>query len=433
LVAAAFRTMIEIGTMVELARPAQTKRNPSMRAACSSNPALTGCETTQHWHPLEIIPYFRRFRPGIARDVIYTLVWNSLIALVFTVLSIVIDPENSIVDMLRSTFVFAQCIGFIIFALFLAGGKIFGAAINRARPWARIVYFSVIPVMSIFPGYLLGFRILHLKHGAEWLFAPRVVGSMIVLSLLITAVLLMIFIPRERAARTDALMAREQARVAAAESEATTARMKLLEAQVEPHFLYNTLAHVISLIDAEPRTAKGMIERLIALLRASATSATSRSTLGVQVDLLCAYLEIVALRMGRRLRWHIDVPAPLRELAVPPMLLQPIVENAVKHGIEPSLAGGEIAIAASRAGSALLLTVADTGRGFRETAAPGATGIGLANLRARLGGMFGDDGSLMIEDMSPQGARVTLTLPIAYAPRTLSDAATMRATPVGSE
>jgi LytS/YehU family sensor histidine kinase len=102
-------------------------------------------------------------------------------------------------------------------------------------------------------------------------------------------------------------------------------------------------------------------------------------------------------------------------LRVPPMLLQPVVENAIKHGLEPSVAGGEVAVTARRDGATLVLAVADTGRGFRITAPPGAAGIGLANLRARLATLYGDAATLTIEEVSPQGARVTIALP-AEAP-----------------
>jgi hypothetical protein len=383
-----------------------------MSIADGSNPQ-PDCQGLASGHPLEIIPLFRRFRRSVARDIVYTAIWNSLFALFFALLAILFSPDQSVALVLRDTFVYAQCIGFVIYGVYQIAERLFAARLCGTGLWVRSACHALIAIIGIFPGYLLAFRILHLTDGSVWLFSPRTVISIVNVTLLISAVLLLIFVPRERAARAEASIAREQARVAAAENEATTARMKLLEAQVEPHFLYNTLAHVISLIDGEPRTAKGMIERLIALLRASAASASGASTLGVQVDLLCAYLDIVALRMGARMRWHIEVPATLRELAVPPMLLQPIVENAVKHGIEPWPAGGEIAIAASNAGSALLLTVTDTGRGFREKAAAGATGIGLANLRARLAGMYGDEAALMIEDVAPHGTRVSLKLPVA--------------------
>jgi len=121
-------------------------------------------------------------------------------------------------------------------------------------------------------------------------------------------------------------------------------------------------------------------------------------------------------RMGPRLRWRIDAPASLNGVEVPPMLLQPVVENAVKHGLEPALGTVEIAIDARRSGPALVLTVTDTGRGFRETAPPSASGIGLANLRARLAAAYGDAASVTIEDVRPHGARVTLAMPIASGP-----------------
>ena len=404
-----------------------------MSNAAAAN-AAPCCQRTGSGHPLEIIPVFRRFRRSVPRDIVYTAIWNSLFALFFALFAILFAPDEPIALVLRDTFVYAQCIGFVIYGVYLIAGRLFAAQLHDAGLWVRSACHALIAIVGIFPGYLLAFRILHLTHGSSWLFAPRTVVSIITVTLLITAVLLLIFVPRERAARAEASIAREQARVAAAENEATTARMKLLEAQVEPHFLYNTLAHVICLIDDEPGTAKGMIERLIALLRASAASATGKATLAAQLALLRAYLEIVALRMGHRLRWRIDVPAMLCDVAVPPMLLQPIVENAVKHGLEPSLDGGEIVIGARRDGPLLVLTVVDTGVGFRETASRETPGIGLANLRARLATQFGDAAGVTIEDVQPHGTRVTVALPIADTPRARPPvAAPAHAMPVGSQ
>jgi LytS/YehU family sensor histidine kinase len=380
------------------------------------NPAdMPGCAggMTMTTHPLELFPIFRRIRPNIPRDLVYTAIWNTLFAIFFAFLSIVIDPRGSFLHELRSTIVFAQCIGFLIHAGFLIGDRIVGRGIHRAKIWVRALYYSAIPVVAIFPGYLLAFRILNLKNGTAWLFDPNVIVSIVVLSLMITGVLLLIFIPRERAARVEAQMAREQARVAAAEKETADARFKLLEAQVEPHFLYNTLAHVVSLVDGEPATAKRMIERLITLLRATASAATGTVTLGGQVELLRAYLDILELRMGPRLKWRIDVPADLAGLRVPPMLLQPLVENAVKHGLEPNVDGGTLIVNARRDGAWLLLEVADTGRGIRATTANGAAGLGLANLRARLVTLYGDHARVTIEDNVPRGTRVSIVLPLA--------------------
>ena len=379
-------------------------------APAATDPACTHVMTSSH--PLEMIPYFRRFRRSVLRDIVYTVIWNTLFALLFTLLSMVIDPGAPILLVLTNTFVFAQCIGFFIYAGFLIGDRVTRGQIHRGSLLSRVLYYSAIPIVGVIPGYMFALRILNWNAGADWFFSVRGIGSVVALSLVITGILLLIFVPRERAMRAEAAMAREQARFAAAEKETATARMKLLEAQVEPHFLYNTLANVVSLIDAEPRTAKHMVLRLIALLRATATAATGSGTLGAQVEWLQAYLEIVEMRMGARLKWRIDIPPALALLRVPPMLLQPVVENAIKHGLEPNVAGGEVAVTARRDGATLVLAVADTGRGFRVTAPPGVAGIGLANLRARLATLYGDAATLTIEEVSPEGARVTIALPI---------------------
>jgi signal transduction histidine kinase len=392
------------------AEPAEEPPMSRSNAPVVMDPACAHVMTSSH--PLETIPFFRRFRRSVLRDIVYTVIWNTLFALLFTLLSVVIDPGAPILLVLKSTFVFAQCIGFFIYAGFLIGDGVTRGRIHRGSLLSRTLYYSAIPIVGVIPGYMFALRILNWNAGADWFFSVRGIGSVIALSLVITGILLLIFIPRERAMRAEAAMAHEQARFAAAEKETATARMKLLEAQVEPHFLYNTLANVVSLIDAEPPTAKRMVERLIALLRATAAAATGSGTLGAQVEWLQAYLEIVEMRMGARLKWRIDVSPALAQLRVPPMLLQPVVENAIKHGLEPNVDGGEVAVSARRDGATLVLAVTDTGRGFRVTAPPGASGIGLANLRARLAALYGDAATLTVEDVSPHGARVTITLPV---------------------
>ena len=214
----------------------------------------------------------------------------------------------------------------------------------------------------------------------------RGIGSVLALSLVITAILLMIFLPRERAARAEAAMAREQARLAASERETTEARMQLLEAQVEPHFLYNTMAHVVSLIDTDPASAKRMLERLIALLRSTATAGNGGGTLQAQVDHLRAYLDLLALRMGPRLTWTIDVPPELARLPLPPMLLQPVVENAIKHGLEPKVDGGNVAVSARRDAGVLVLTIVGYRHGLSRAAQHEFDGPGPRQLARPSGG-----------------------------------------------
>ena len=246
------------------------------------------------------------------------------------------------------------------------------------------------------------------------MFSPAGIVGVVALSILISSILAVILSAREKAARAQAAYEAERARVATAERATALAQLKALEAQVEPHFLYNTLAHVTSLIDADPATARRMLERLIVLLRASAGGAPDRrSTLGEQLAHMRAYLELVAMRLGPRLAWSNDAPQALAARPLPPAILQPLVENAVKHGIEPSVSGGSIAIAARDDDGRIVVEVADTGVGIGAASAPlgGSTGIGLANLRARLAALYGADARVTITENAPTGMRVTVALP----------------------
>ncbi len=188
------------------------------------------------------------------------------------------------------------------------------------------------------------------------------------------------------------------------------AHLKLLQAQIEPHFLFNTLANVSSLIDSEPALAKQLLERLNDWLRvALARARSSSATLGDELDMLENYLEILEVRFGERLRWRFEVPEDARVLAFPPMLLQPLLENALRHGIEPKLGGGEIILRAVSDGACLCVEVVDDGMGLAENAASG--GAGLANIRARLAALFGDAGSLALSGNADGGVTATLILP----------------------
>ncbi len=377
----------------------------------SLSPPSAACDSGSTRHPLELIPIFRRWPRSFLRDVIYTFIWNTLFAIGITGLALVFDVRAPVLEMFRINVVFAQCIGFPVYGLFLLGDRLF-PGIHRRSILVRTIYYAAVPILGVMAGYVLGTLVLGLPEFRGWMVTARGIVSVLALSLVITAILLLIFLPRERAARVEAAMAREQARLAASERETTEARMQLLEAQVEPHFLYNTMAHVVSLIDTDPGAAKGMLERLIALLRSTATAGNGGGTLQAQVDHLRAYLDLLALRMGPRLTWTIDVPPELARLPLPPMLLQPVVENAIKHGLEPKVDGGNVAVSARRDAGVLVLTIADTGMGFRERRSPGSTGIGLANLRARLAALYGSAASVTIEDNPPAGARVTIALPL---------------------
>jgi LytS/YehU family sensor histidine kinase len=204
----------------------------------------------------------------------------------------------------------------------------------------------------------------------------------------------------------------DRALLNATEKELTVAKLSLLHAQVEPHFLYNTLASAQLLTRSDPARADQLLGHLIAYLRNSVPSAeNSMSTLSVELERARAYLEILKIRMGERLSLQIIVPDALRSTPMPPMMLQTLVENAIKHGLEPVTGGGTIWIIAREQESKVSVTVADDGRGFSEQG--GGTGIGLKNIRERLRLAYGDAASFAVVANFPRGVAATITLPIA--------------------
>ena len=195
------------------------------------------------------------------------------------------------------------------------------------------------------------------------------------------------------------------------------AKMQMMQAQVEPHFLFNTLASIDHLIETDPPRASTMQKNLIQYLRAALPQMRENATdLGREVDLVGAYLEILKVRMEERLQVRFVVPKGLRSADFPPMMLQSMVENAIKHGLEPKAEGGRLDVEAEIVHGDLHVTVADTGLGFDPSgAATAGTGLGLANIRERLKLLYGDRARLVIEanqvDGAPQGTRVTITVP----------------------
>ncbi|MDP9044994.1 MAG: histidine kinase, partial [Pseudomonadota bacterium] len=192
------------------------------------------------------------------------------------------------------------------------------------------------------------------------------------------------------------------------------ARMAAMQAQVEPHFLFNTLASIDHLIETDPPRASQMQRNLIALLRASMPTMRENHpaahSLGREMAVIRPYLEILKVRMEDRLQIRIDVPDGLLSADFPPMMIQSLVENAIKHGLEPKAEGGELSVRAEIVHGTLAVTVADTGLGFGRAATAG-TGIGLDNIRQRLQLRYGARASMTVAENTPSGTRVTLVVP----------------------
>ncbi|MBC7988505.1 MAG: histidine kinase, partial [Luteimonas sp.] len=195
------------------------------------------------------------------------------------------------------------------------------------------------------------------------------------------------------------------------EKELTVAKLSLLHAQVEPHFLYNTLASAQLLTRSDPARADEMLGHLIQYLRHSLPRTDDElSTLGAELERALAYLEILKIRMGPRLSVQVDVPENLRATDLPPMMLQTLVENAIKHGLEPRTGGGTVWIRARRSDDGVVaVTVADDGDGFN--AKTSGTGIGLKNVRERLRLVYGGAAALAVVANFPAGVAATITVP----------------------
>jgi hypothetical protein len=218
-------------------------------------------------------------------------------------------------------------------------------------------------------------------------------------------------------AEAKAAQATEVAESESLKRQVIEARMAAMQAQVEPHFLFNTLASIDHLIETDPARASIMQKNLIALLRASMptmreANAQSTRDLGRELAVIRPYLEILKVRMEERLQTEIRVSDGLLSAEFPPMMLQSLVENAIKHGLEPKAEGGSLTVAAEIVHGKLAVTVADTGLGFGKAQTEG-TGIGLSNIRERLGLLYGGKANLSITETAGGGTTVTITVPYA--------------------
>lgn len=281
----------------------------------------------------------------------------------------------------------------------IANSKEVRDAIAEAKSELRKVFGDAQPRTVVIKGTRLG------DHMVEFVLV------LVVLSILVKVM----FAGRQRA-EARAAVATEMAESEALKRQVVEARMAAMQAQVEPHFLFNTLASIDHLIETDPPRASRMQKNLIALLRASMPTMRETGANGAPRDLarelavVKPYLEILKVRMEERLNVVLDVPEGLLSAEFPAMMMQSLVENAVKHGLEPKPEGGTLTVKAQIVHGKLAVTVADTGLGFGKAATAG-TGVGLANIRERLQLLYGAKASLVIAENPPSGTVVTVTVP----------------------
>jgi sensor histidine kinase YesM len=295
---------------------------------------------------------------------------------------------------------FSQCIGLTITGCI-------ELALRRANDSWRIAALMA----AVVAGSLLGTGLALLVTGIHRLegMTFQAFWQVVMIGLVFGAGLTSFAYYRERTLRSEQALDATRLRHLSGEKARVEAELRMLQAQVEPHFLFNTLAILRGLMGHDPQAGKQLLDHLIDYLRASLShSRSQRATLGDELALLENYLTIMQFRMGERLTFSILVPDHLRAQPLPPMLLQPLVENAIRHGLEPKTGPGQIWIEVFDTGDGMRMEVIDNGIGFNSDSIAGS---GLANIRARLDTLYDGQARLTVQDNHYGGVTASLSLP----------------------
>ena len=282
-------------------------------------------------------------------------------------------------------------------------------ALQRSMPLRPVVICAVLLALSAALAVLLH---AYYADGFEHLPPPLRISADALRWGLPAVFLALIADVHKRALQIDsAAHAAELARAQLQQGESEQ-QLASLQAQIEPHFLFNMLGTVRRLYRTQPQAGAEAIESLMRYLRTALPQMRSqRASLGEELALVRAYLDLFQLRMGAQLSFSIDVDTALSDIDFPPMLLITLVENAIKHGLEPAR-GGHIEVRARRRRDAVEVSVLDDGVGFKATASSG-TGVGLVNIRRQLAARYQGRAQLTLEGREPHGAHATITIPLS--------------------
>lgn len=355
-------------------------------------------------------PWGERSGPVVAH-IGLALGLNALVAL-FIALGVAAFDAIPVASIFWNVLPFSESIGLCVMVAYAVSSALIGAErLRRLGALATLLYWGSLSAGGCYFGFLIGSLVRFGGLTKGWNPVTSIsLSASLALGMAISMVIHHVASTSGRARDAQLEADRERVRSLAAEARAAQANLKLLQAQIEPHFLFNTLANVVGLIDNDPAEARAMLEDLNRYLRATlALTRQDSTTLGAEAELMQAYLSIFRYRMGQRLSFSIDIDAALHAVPIAPMLLQPIVENALKHGLEPKISGGSVTLRAAREPDGVRVEIADSGLGFNG--APRA-GFGLANVRERLRLLYGDAGRLEILDNPGGGTLVTLAIPV---------------------
>jgi len=281
------------------------------------------------------------------------------------------------------------------------------AALSPARDWRAAILVSLVLLAGLMLGNLAGSAVLALLYPDIEVFSSTALRRQL---------RLLQFLPFM--AIVNGIFWRQRLQRHALKAQAAEAQLRLLHAQIEPHFLFNTLANIESLLDTDPGRARAMLEAFSDHLRAGLTQLREpETTLAAELDMAANYLRLLQIRMGGRLRFSVEAGLDARAARMPPLLLQPLVENAIRHGIEPKIAGGCVRVHACVEAGRLQIRVEDDGLGFdaARAARPGGNGMALANIRARLQHRYGERARLSLACLDG-GASALIELPYQVKP-----------------
>jgi hypothetical protein len=319
-----------------------------------------------------------------------------------------------------NTLIYSICIALVCWfcidgGRWLVARRLYSSSTDR-RGWPGWPWMIAVVVVGSSLGFIGGTELGDLLTGQRTHLLlltrdPRE-AAVTVLFVVVPAVVMTYFFYSRR------IIADREAAVQTAQRQAAESRLRLLEAQLEPHMFFNTLANLHVLIGLDPPRAQAMLDQLISFLRATLSSSQAVvQPLQAEFARTRDYLALMQVRMEERLRVRFDLPQELADIPVPPLLLQPLVENSIKHGLEPSVTGGCIEVRAVREGASLVLTVRDTGVGLSAGGESNGTSFGLLHVRERLATHYGGAASL---GLSPVGdaeggtlAVIRLPLPVA--------------------
>ncbi len=320
--------------------------------------------------------------------------------------------------------VYSLCIGSFTWALIDLGRHLFPSSAETG--WPQGLGGVLLPLGGIAGGYVLGTLAGDAWFGwSSWDTHPAARAQLPV-SIIVTSLAgvagTWYFYSKNKAAYLEGKMLQASEVAAQAKRHAAESTLKLLQAQIEPHMLFNTLANLRVLVTTDPARAQLMLDHLISYLRAtlsaSRASTTSAHSLSTEFERLRDYLELMAIRMGPRLTYTLDLPLELTHHPVPPLLLQPLVENSIKHGLEPQVDGGCIVVRAHQADNTLWLEVSDTGAGLPSPLAPvennvSQGGFGVTQVKDRLTALYGGAATFAIGANTPRGTAVRISIPLA--------------------